>query len=77
MRPKKTPTVKESAEQVTDLAVDSVTCYKLFFFWKEDPAEAIGWIVEHKEQRRGVTINQSHSIKQRNPKENSSKKIVL
>lgn len=76
MRPKKTPTVKESAKQVTDLAVDSVRCYKLFF-WKEDPAEAIGWIVEHKEQRRGVTINQSHSIKQRNPKENSSKKIVL
>lgn len=35
MRPKKTPTVKESAKQVTDLAVDSVTCYKLFFFFEK------------------------------------------
>lgn len=42
MRPKKTPTVKESAKQVTDLAVDSVTCYKLFFFQKKILLKPLG-----------------------------------
>lgn len=70
MRHQKTPTVKESAKQVTDVAVDSGKCYQLFFFFFERRSCWSRWVDS------GVTIYQSHSIKQRNPKESLSKKII-